>query len=339
MNIFTIKLNYCILLYIIDYKIKSRFIMKSFTATTNDDGVRLSRFCEKLCPAMPKGMLYKSFRNKRIKVNGKKQDADYRIKVGDLIELYINDEFFTVTDKSAVTLVKESNNNLDIVYEDENIILIYKPQGLLCHSDNKKEDNLVDMVISYLTLKGDYIPQNENSFTPALCNRIDQGTEGIVIAAKNYRSLADMNEIIREDLLCKKYLTVTQKSVNGEYSAYLTRDKQTKKVTVTPKTINSESKDITTIFKTITTKGNYNLIECTLVTGRTHQIRAHLAYLGAGILGDKKYGISVKGLKSQLLCAYKIKFKNICANNSLSYLSDREFILKDNFTENYFKNL
>ena len=195
------------------------------------------------------------------------------------------------------------------------------------------------MVISYLSFKGEYNPQTENSFTPALCNRIDQGTEGIVIAAKNYRALADMNGIIRENQLSKKYLCVTSKAVSGKYTAFLTRDKQTKKVTVTPKPINNESKDIITIFNTLETKNNYHLVECTLVTGRTHQIRAHLAYLGTGIIGDKKYGISIKGLQSQLLCAYKIIFDNIPAENCLNYLSNKEFSLNDSFVHQYFSKL
>lgn len=318
---------------------KSGYNMKSFVATANDDGVRLSRFCEKVCPKMPKSMLYKSFRNKRIKVNGKKQDADYRIAANDLIELYINDEFFAETKKAVPDTAPKTSVKLDIIYEDQNIALINKPQGLLCHSDNKNEANLVDMLLSYLIGTGEYSPENENSFTPALCNRIDQGTEGIVIAAKNYRALADMNEIIRDDLLSKKYIAVTAKAVNGQFSAFLTRNKQTKKVTVTPSPLSRDSKDITTVFETVKSNGRYHLVECTLVTGRTHQIRAHLGFLGAGIIGDKKYGIADKALKSQLLCAYRLIFKDIPTSNSLSYLSGKEFILGKSFVKSYFDNM
>lgn len=306
--------------------------MKSYIATSNDNGVRLSRFCEKVCPIMPKNLLYKSFRNKRIKVNGKKQDADYKIKTDDLIELYINDEFFVTEEKA----IKEYNNQLNIIYEDENILLVNKPQGLLCHSDNKDEDNLVDIIISYLHSKNQFSSDNENTFTPALCNRIDQGTEGIVVAAKNHKSLADMNSIIRDNLISKKYICITNKAINGEYHAFLTRNKQTKKVTVTKSPISNESKNITTIFKTIETKKDFNLIECTLITGRTHQIRAHLAYLKSPILGDRKYGIPYKNLKSQMLCAYKLSFKSIPESNTLSYLSGKTFTLNNSFVKNFF---
>ncbi len=312
--------------------------MKSFTAGKNDDGVRLLRFCEKVCPTMPKGMLHKAFRNKRIKINGKKQDENYRIVAGDLIELYINDEFFADVKKAEFR--KADHRNLKIIYEDDNIILVNKPFGLLCHSDNKYEDNLIDMILSYLHEKGQFSPEKENTFTPALCNRIDQGTEGIVIAAKNYKALADMNTVIRKDLLSKQYLCVTEKPVvNGEYKAFLKRDKIAKKVTVSKQKTDDEYKEIITVFNTIDKKDKYNLVECTLITGRTHQIRAHLAFLGSPIIGDRKYGRPHKSLDSQLLCAYKLNFKDIPDNLNVSYLSGREFIYSENSVKKFFDNI
>ena len=310
--------------------------MKSYTAGKNEENLRLLRFCEKVCPSMPKSMLHKAFRNKRIKINGKKQDADYRLKEGDLIELYINDEFFA--DKK--TIAATDFTSLKILYEDDNILLAIKPFGLLCHSDNKNEPNLIDMILSYLRYKGEFEPDKENSFTPALCNRIDQGTEGIVIAAKNYTSLVDMNSLIKNNLLNKSYLCVTEKSIkDGEYKAFLKRDKTAKKVTVTPTKASDEYKEIITQFRTLKRKSSYNLIECTLITGRTHQIRAHLAFLGRPIIGDRKYGTNHKKLDSQLLCAYRLSFGKIPESSSVAYLTGRSFTYEENSVISFFNEI
>ena len=183
--------------------------MKQFTATPNDEGVRLSRFVQSVTQGLPTSLLYKSFRNKRIKVNGKKAAPDARLAAGDLIELYINDEFFPPEAAPAwaskpAKPARPRQPKVQVIYEDENIAVLYKPAHLLCHSDRTGDANLVDAFTQYLTDKGEYTPGGENRFAPALCNRLDRGTEGLVIAAKNYASLRDMNEIIRTDRLKKE---------------------------------------------------------------------------------------------------------------------------------------
>ena len=181
--------------------------MKQFTATANDDGVRLSRFVQSVTRDFPTSLLYKSFRNKRVKVNGKKAAPEYRLQAGDLIELYINDEFFPPEGAKPVQKAapkKQPNQpKVTVIYEDENLAVLYKPTHLLCHSDRTGDANLVDAFTQYLTQKGEYDPHGENRFKPGICNRLDRGTEGLVIAAKNYAALRDMNEIIRTDLLKK----------------------------------------------------------------------------------------------------------------------------------------
>ena len=183
--------------------------MKKFIAGENENGVRLSRFVESVTRDMPRSLLYKSFRNKRIKVNGKRGEADTRLSSGDVIELYINDEFFP--EKPVVPAKKPPRRQppVKVIYQDENIAVLYKPAHLLCHSDRTSDANLVDAFCAQLQASGEYDPKAENRFAPAICNRLDRGTEGLVIAAKKYTALRDMNEIIRNDWMKKEYLTIT----------------------------------------------------------------------------------------------------------------------------------
>ena len=182
--------------------------MKKYTAGENENGVRLSRFVESVTKDLPRSLMYKSFRNKRIKVNGKRAEPDTRLATGDVIELYINDEFFPahpVQHKPAV----RRQPPVTVIYEDASIAVLYKPAHLLCHSDRTGDPNLVDAFAAQLQAQGKYDPHAENRFAPAICNRLDRGTEGLVIAAKTYAALRDMNEIIRQDWMKKEYLTIT----------------------------------------------------------------------------------------------------------------------------------
>ena len=309
--------------------------MKKFIAGENENGVRLSRFVESVTRDMPRSLLYKSFRNKRIKVNGKRGEADTRLSSGDVIELYINDEFFP--EKPVVPAKKPPRRQppVKVIYQDENIAVLYKPAHLLCHSDRTGDANLVDAFTQYLTQKGEYDPHGENRFKPGICNRLDRGTEGLVIAAKSYAALRDMNEIIRTDLLKKEYYTITVGiPQSGRFTAWWEHDEKNNKVSIHAHQSQDERrKQIITDVDVLRTAGPFALCKIGLVTGRTHQIRAHLAYLGKPVLGDIKYGNRKMnertGTKTQALCAVRITFREIPEENTLHYLSGKVIKLKD----------
>lgn len=298
--------------------------MKSFTAGPNEEGARLSRFVQSVTSDLPTSLLYKSFRNKRIKVNGKKAMPDCRLVQGDVIELYINDEFFAPAPPARPPRRQPA---VQVVYEDDAVAVLYKPPYLLCHPDRTGDANLVDAFIAYLAQKGEYDPQAEHSFSPALANRLDRGTEGLVLAAKTYPALRDLNEILRQDLVQKQYLAIAcGLPPQGRHTAYLWHDERKNKVTVRAAPAPGY-KQIVTQVEVLQAKGPFALCRIGLITGRTHQIRAHLAFLGAPVLGDIKYGNRKlnqrTGFGTQALCAASVTFGSLPPQNSLAYLAGR----------------
>lgn len=317
--------------------------MKEFTITKNDEGQRLDRFIGKAVPLLPSSLTQKYIRLKRVKVNGKGAKRDYKLVLGDALQFYINDEFFQKpTEKNAYLAVGDPK--LNIVYEDSNILLVNKEAGVLCHSAGEWTYNtLISNIQAYLRQKGEWNPADENSFAPALCNRIDRNTSGIVIAAKTAEALRIMNDKIKDREIDKRYLCIvhgTPKPSEGTLTGYIFKDAVKNQVYVR-KTPEKGAKTAVTKYKTLRTKNGLSLLECELITGRTHQIRAQLSAAGYPLLGDGKYGLESKNRTynetKQALCSYKLKFCFETDSGALEYLNGREFSVKDvDFVNKYF---
>lgn len=314
--------------------------MKEFTITPNDANQRLDKFVTKSVPKLPQSMMYKAIRNKRVKINGRRAEISARLKTGDTVQMYLNDEFFGKTSEKDFLSVPPV---LNIVYEDENILLIDKKNGLVVHEDNENSpDTLINRVKRYLYEKGEYDPHRENSFAPALCNRLDRNTGGIVIAAKNAEALRILNQKIKDRELEKLYLCVTvgvPPKKRDRLVAYLEKNSADNTVKVTDRKT-PENKTIITEYTVLKTNGKLALLEIKLDTGRTHQIRAHMAHIGCPLLGDGKYGINRINkeykVKTQALYSYKLKFAFTTSAGCLEYLNGREFTVKNVWFEDKF---
>ncbi len=288
--------------------------MKKIIIGENDAGQRLDKFLAKLLKDAPMGMIYKWIRKKRVKVNGKKQEISYMLKVGDALELYINDEFFA----GGTRTVKKSTPPR-VVYEDKNLLIADKPSGVAAHGE---ADSLLDRIQSYLYENGEYDPGCENTFAPSLCNRIDKNTSGLVIAAKNAQTLRLINEKLKSREIDKYYVARVEGNLpqsTGVIEGYTKKDEKNRKMDFFAQEV-SGSKYCRTQYRVL---GN-GLVEIRLMTGRTHQIRASFASIGHSLVGDVKYGAAKNGRRDfQMLRAYKIEFNFKTEARGLEYLNGK----------------
>lgn len=311
--------------------------MRQIKIDINENEQRIDRFLKKYFSNATMSFIYKMLRKKRIKLNGKKTNPEDMIYEGDEIQLYLSDE----TIEKFITPEKEIRNyhTLDIIYEDENIVLINKAKGILSHSSSNdcKEENIVDEFLSYMHKSGEYTPKVGNTFSPSICNRLDRNTSGIIIGAKNYNALKEINYGLKNRNISKYYKSIVKGDVEQDQrlEGFLIKNESNNKVSISKNELD-ESKDIRTDIRVLKRNGEYSLLEINLITGRTHQIRAHLSSIGHPIIGDMKYGDrkindyfkKEYNLSSQYLHAYKVVFNKL--ENELEYLNNKEFICEAN---------
>ena len=314
--------------------------MRSFTIGPNDAGQRMDKFIAKAVPLLPKNLMYKYLRLKRIKRNGKRCEISTRLEEGDLVELYINDEFF---DAASEETFRFAGSMVPIIYEDKNLLLVNKPEGLVVHEDESgSPDTLIARVQKYLAEKREYRPEEEHSFAPALCNRIDRNTTGLVLCAKNAATLRVMNEKIRDRQVEKRYRCLvhgTPEPPEARVELFMRKRPDENRIEVFRHPV-PDGRTMVTEYRVLRHDRDYALLEIHLVTGRTHQIRATMAAIGHPLVGEGKYGTAENslGFRHQALCAWSLTFRFTGEPTHLEYLNGRTFTVGEDPFTRYLKD-
>ena len=286
--------------------------MRHINIDNSNSNQRVDRFIMKLMPNMSKNHIQKLIRTKKVKVNKKRTEPDYNLKIDDVVNIYLYDEVIEKYQDNKVYTAEDFN--LDIIYEDDDLILINKKTGVLSHAANPQDygKNIVDMMVSYLIKTNQFTPTKNSTFTPALVNRLDRNTSGIVVGAKTYDSLKYFNDLFKKHEITKIYETIVVGNLKDQtIDLALEKDNDKNKSVV-----NSSGKKSMTKVWNVKNFGKYSLVNVDLLTGRTHQIRAHLSHINHPIIGDIKYGNrdvnkyfkNKYDLNFQLLHSYKLIF-------------------------------
>lgn len=300
--------------------------MKEIRITKSEENQRLDKFLLKYMNKASKAFIYKMLRKKRIKYNGKKAEGNELLRAGDSLSLYLSED--TMCSFMEEKVVSQAERHFAIIYEDDDVLAVAKPAGLLTHPEKSEDkDTLIDQVLFYLFEKGQYAPSKESTFTPALCNRLDRNTSGIVLAGKTLKGVQSLNEAIRNKQVDKYYLTLVQGEVKqaGKISAFLSKEEGKNQVRIS-KEAGIDGKESITHYRPLAYCEGYTLLEIHLITGKTHQIRAHMQAMGHPVVGDRKYGDTGVnqefrqnfGLSNQFLHGARLVFSN--TDGSLSYL-------------------